>query len=63
VKDIKNPLIFAFAVIGVLAVLYGAWHLYQKQVAESQHREIFAAPASSGAPDFLHAPPSPPPQP
>jgi hypothetical protein len=62
-KEIKNPLILAFAIIGMCAVLYGAWHLYQQHLTEERARNFFAAPASSGIPDVLHASPSaPPPQ-
>ena len=35
-KKTKNPLILVFAIIGVCAVLYGVWHLYNQQVAEER---------------------------
>ena len=62
-KTIKNRLIVILAIIGVCAVLYDAWHYYRQQVANEEARALFAAPASSGIPDVLHATPgSPPPQ-
>ena len=33
-KDIKNPLIIVFAIVGVCAVIYGGWHMYQQHVAD-----------------------------
>jgi hypothetical protein len=32
-KDIKNPLIIVFAIVGVCAVIYGGWHMYQQHLA------------------------------
>lgn len=60
----RRRLIFLFAIIGICAVLYGGWRIYQEQVAQDQKRNFFAAPASSasGAPDAFHNAP-PPPQP
>jgi hypothetical protein len=54
----KNPLILVFAIIGVCAVLYGAWQLYQRHVTENEARCRFSAPISSGVPDLLHASPA-----
>ncbi len=63
-KGGRNPLILVFALVGVCVVLYGLWHLYQRQVAEEQHHQTFAAPVPSGLPNFLNATPgAPPPQP
>jgi hypothetical protein len=63
-KSSNNRLILLFAIIGVCAVLYVGWRIYQEQVAQDQKRNFFAAPASSasGAPDAFHNAP-PPPQP
>lgn len=58
-KLIKNPLVLAFAVIGVCAVLYGAWHLYEQHKPREQSRAMFAAPAPSGIPDIFHDAPPP----
>ena len=58
-KQIKNPLILAFAITGVCAVLYGAWHLYEQREAQEQSRTMFAAPAPSGIPDIFHDAPPP----
>ncbi len=57
-KTSRNPLLIAFAVIGICAILYGAWHMYQQHTADSDARARFAAPVSSGVPDLLHASPA-----
>jgi hypothetical protein len=58
-KTTKNPLLLAFAIIGICAILlYGAWRLYQQHTADSEARARFAAPVSSGIPDLLHASPA-----
>jgi len=58
-----NPLILFFAVVGVCAVIYGIWTILNQKLSEQRARTLFAAPASSGIPNVLHAPPSAPPQP
>jgi hypothetical protein len=62
-KSIKKSLIYAFAIIGVLAVIYGGWTFYQRKVAEDERRAFFSATPAPGTPDFMHAKPHPPPQP
>jgi hypothetical protein len=57
-KTTKKPLILFFAIIGVCAVLYGAWQFFERHVAENQARSRFTAPVSSGVPDLLHASPA-----
>jgi hypothetical protein len=53
-----------FALVCVCVVLYGLWHLYQREVAEEEHHQTFAAPVPSGLPNFLNTTPgAPPPQP
>jgi hypothetical protein len=59
-KDIKNPLIIVFAIIGVCAVIYGGWHMYQQHVADAQSKAAFTAPPASGVPDMYHNAPAPP---
>jgi hypothetical protein len=61
-KDIKNPLIIVFAIVGVWAVIYGGWYMYQRHVAGAQSKAGFTAPPASGVPDMYHNAP-PPPQP
>jgi hypothetical protein len=57
-------MMMVFALVGVCAVLYGLWHLYQGRVAEEEHHQAFTAPPPSGLPNFLNATPgAPPPQP
>jgi hypothetical protein len=57
----QNPLVLAFAIIGVCALIYVGWAVYQRQVAEDQRREFFSATPAPGMPDILHATPGPPP--
>jgi hypothetical protein len=61
-KDIKNPLIIVFAIVGACAVIYGGWHMYRQHVADAQSKAAFTAPPASGVPDMYHNAP-PPPQP
>jgi hypothetical protein len=57
-------MMMVFALVGVCAVLYGLWHLYQGRVTEEEHHKAFTAPPPSGLPNFLNATPgAPPPQP
>lgn len=62
-NEMRKPLILLFALIGVCAVLYGAWHLYEQKLSQEQAHVIMAAPPSSGIPDILHKDAPPPPQP
>jgi len=57
----QNPLILVLAIIGIGAVVYGLWKLYQRNVAEEQAHAFFSAPTSSGIPDILHKNDAPPP--
>jgi hypothetical protein len=59
----QNPIILALAIIGVLAILYGAWTLYQQHAAEEYQRWFFSAPPPSGVPNPLQTNSAPPPQP
>ena len=60
----RNPIVLVLATIGVCAVAYGIWHLYQEKTDEDKARSVLSAPAPSGYPDLLHATPgAPPPQP
>jgi hypothetical protein len=57
-------MMMVFVLVGVCALLYGVWHLYQGRVAEEEDRQSFTAPPPSGLPNFLNATPgAPPPQP
>jgi cytochrome c-type biogenesis protein CcmH/NrfG len=59
-----NPIVVLLVLVGLCAVLYGLWHLYQRQAAQQQHERAFSEPAPSGVPNFLNATPgAPPPQP
>jgi hypothetical protein len=57
----QNPLVRAFAIIGVGALIYASWTLYQRQLADDQRREFFSTTPAPGMPDILHATPGPPP--
>jgi hypothetical protein len=57
-KKTKSQLLLALAIIGICAILYGAWHLFQQHTADSEAGGRFAAPVSSGVPDLLHASPA-----
>lgn len=57
-KTTRNPLLLAFSIIGICAILYGAWHMYEQHATDSEVRARFAAPVSSGIPDLLHASPA-----
>ena len=63
-KSSRKRLVLVLAVVGLCAVVYGGWRIYEGQVAENEKRNFFAAPASSasGAPDAFHNA-APPPQP
>jgi hypothetical protein len=62
-KNITMPLVLLVALVGLCAVLYHAWHVYEQKASESQTHGIVAAPPSSGIPDILHKDAPPPPQP
>jgi hypothetical protein len=61
-KDVRNPLIIVLAIVGVCALIYGGWHIYQQHAADRQSKDAFSAPPASGIPDMYHNAP-PPPQP
>jgi hypothetical protein len=58
-KANKNPFVVLFSIIGVIALLYGAWQFYANRKAEENSRQMFAAPAPSGLPDIFHNAPPP----
>jgi hypothetical protein len=59
VKKIPNSLVYAFAIIGVCAVIYAGWTVYQRQVAPETRRPL-SAPVPPGLPNiFRNAPPPP----
>ena len=43
-KQIENPVILVFAIIGVCAVFFGSWHLYQQRVATEKAKTFFSTP-------------------
>lgn len=62
-KNLKeqNPIVLAFAIIGVCAILYFLFQGYQHYVAEQQ-RAILMGPPSGAVGQALKAKPKPPPQ-
>jgi len=60
-KSKMDLLIYLFAAIGLCAVVYGGWHIYQEHVALEQQRAFFGSPPSSipGMPDAFHDAPPP----
>jgi hypothetical protein len=60
-KDLKSRIIVLLALVGVGGIVYVLWHAYQREAVRERARALFAAPASSGVPDVLHAQPGPPP--
>ena len=62
-KKTTNPLIYVLAGVGLAALLYGVWTIYERHVADEAERASFSASPIPGSPDFLGAKPQPPPQP
>jgi hypothetical protein len=60
-KESRNWLVYFLAAIGVAAMIYGSWTIYQKYLAEQQRRYELSAPVPSGLPNPLFATPGPPP--
>lgn len=61
-KKSPNLLIYAFAIIGLGAVIFGGWALYEKEATHQETQRAFSEPVPSGLPNiFRNA--SPPPQP
>jgi hypothetical protein len=64
-KNLKeqNPIVLAFAVIGVCALFYGAWIFYHQHVVEEEQQAIITGPAQiPGVAQSLKSKPEPPPQ-
>jgi hypothetical protein len=57
----RNPLIYILAGIGIAAMFYVAWTLYQRHAAQESAREYLSAPVPSGLPNPLFGTPGPPP--
>lgn len=62
-KETRMRFIYLLAGVGIAALLYVAWTIYQQRAAQEQSHAFFSATPQPGIPDILHAPPSPPPQP
>jgi predicted negative regulator of RcsB-dependent stress response len=62
-KKKTSSLIYLIAGIGVAALLYYGWTIYQRHTADDAARASFSATPIPGSPNFLDATPQPPPQP
>jgi hypothetical protein len=60
-KGSRNRLLYFLAGIGVAAMIYGGWTIYQRYLAERQTRYELSAPVPSGLPNPLFTTPGPPP--
>src|SRR5690242_19031987 len=54
--EVMNGIEFQI-MVGVCALIYVGWTLYQRQVAENQRRAFFSATPAPAMPDILHAKP------
>jgi uncharacterized membrane protein YpjA len=64
-KNLKeqNPIVLAFAIVGVCALLYGAWTVYHQHLIEQEQRAIISEPPQiPGVAQSLKSKPKPPPQ-
>jgi len=57
----KRSIIYFLAGIGMTALLYGAWVLYEQHAANEEARHYLTAPVPSGLPNPLFGTPVPPP--
>jgi hypothetical protein len=60
-KD-QNPIVIALEIIGICAVIYGGWTIYQQHVATQQAQVFFGAPPSGPIGDLYKPSKQPPPQ-
>jgi hypothetical protein len=59
----ENPIVLALAIIGVCAVLYGGWVIYQRHVGEQETQTFFGSASQiPGVAHALKSSPKPPPQ-
>jgi hypothetical protein len=60
-KHTNNPLIYILAGVGIAAVIYCGWTIYQRYLAEQRAHQYLSAPVPSGLPNPLFETPGPPP--
>jgi hypothetical protein len=59
----QNPVVLALATIGVCALLYSGWVIYQRHVVEQETQTFFGSPSQiPGVARALKSKPKPPPQ-
>jgi uncharacterized membrane protein YidH (DUF202 family) len=58
----QNPIVLALAIIGICAVLYGAWTFYQQHEAEEKEQAIIVGTPSPGFSGLNQPSTQPPPQ-
>jgi hypothetical protein len=57
-----NPIVLALAIIGICAVLYGGWTLYQQHEAQEKEQAIIVGTPSPGFSGLNKPSTQPPPQ-
>ena len=55
-KETRSSLIYLLAGVGIAALFYGAWIVYQQQNAQQQTRTFFSATPEPGIPDASGTP-------
>jgi predicted negative regulator of RcsB-dependent stress response len=58
----QNPIVLALAIIGIGAVAYGGWTIYQHHVVEEEQQAIISAPPSTPLSGLFKPSEKPPPQ-
>jgi uncharacterized membrane protein YpjA len=58
----QNPIVLAFAIIGVCALFYGVWTIYHQHVVEEEQQAIILAPPSTPLSGLFKPSKKPPPQ-
>jgi hypothetical protein len=58
----QNPIVLAFAIMGICALVYGGWTIYQQHVAEEKEQAIIIGTPSPGFSGLNKPSTQPPPQ-
>jgi hypothetical protein len=58
----QNPIVLGLAIIGVCALVYGGWTIYQQHVAEQKEQAIIMGTPSPGFRGLNKPSTQPPPQ-
>ena len=57
----QNPIVLALAIIGIIAVLYGGWTVYQRHISEEMENAIRYGPPPPGVAELNKPSTQPPP--